>query len=117
MEAAQFFSFFDMPFHPLSPSVSSRLMAGEKLMLVEHRVKKGHSAIGDCHENEQLTLILSGKVRFAVNGEVRVLERGDSILIPPGVIHDIEVLEESVVIEVFSPPRTEWVQKLQSQNR
>jgi len=113
---AQFFSFSSMPFQPLYNNVSSRLMAGEKLMFVEHRVKKGHTATGDKHENEQLTLILSGSLKVTIGKESHVLKNGDAVLIPSNVVHNIEVLEDSVVIEVFSPPRKEWLNRMLERN-
>lgn len=81
-------------------------------MFVEHRVKKGHVAKGDTHENEQLTLVLSGQLKISVEGHTRVLGKGEAVLIPSHILHDVEVLEDSVVIEVFSPPRAEWLKKL-----
>ncbi len=111
METAQFFSFFNMPFHPLNANVSSRIISGEKLMFVEHRVKKGHTALGDSHVNEQLTMVLSGAVRFTIGKESYLLKEGDALLIPSNVKHNCEVLEDSMIIEVFSPPRKEWLPK------
>lgn len=108
-KSAQFFSFSGMPFRPLNEKVSSRIMTGEKLMFVEHKVKKGHVAIDDSHENEQLTLVLSGSLRMTIGKESHVLKKGDAVLIASHVVHNVEVLEDSVVIEVFSPPRKEWL--------
>ncbi len=108
MEEAKYFSFSELPFNPLNEKVSSRFMAGEHLMYVEHRAKKGHIAVNDQHVNEQLSLIVSGSLRVATGGKVYLLKPGDAILIPSNVVHTVEVLEDSVVIEVFSPPRKEW---------
>ena len=114
MMEPQFISFFDSPFAPLNPNVSSRAMAGEKLMLVEHQAKKGHFAKGDQHPNEQLTLVLSGKIKVTVKGQTRVLSKGDAVIIPSQLPHDVEVIEDCTVIEVFSPPRAEWLSKLKA---
>lgn len=114
MQEAKFFNFFELPLKPLNPHVSSRAMSGDKLMFVEHKVKKGHRAEADCHENEQLTFVLMGELKIVMNGQVKILKAGSAVLIPSNLPHEIEVLEDSVVIEVFSPPRTEWLQKLQS---
>lgn len=112
MESAQFFSFSDLPFRPLNPKVSSRMMVGEELMFVEHRVKKGHRSSQEKHVNEQLTLVLEGHLRFTVEGKVYDLKAGDALLIPSGADHQAEAVEDSKVIEVFSPPRQEWISLL-----
>lgn len=106
---ANFFSFFDMPFQPLNANVSSRMIAGQELMFVEHRVKKGHIAVDDRHVNEQMTLVMRGSIRMTIDGISHLMKPGNAILIPSNVIHTCEVLEDSVVIEVFSPPRKEWL--------
>ncbi len=112
MDSAHFFSFFDLPFRPLGPKVSSRMVAGKELMFVEHRVKKGHRSSQETHESEQLTLVLEGHLRFTTGDKVYELKRGDSLLIPAGVPHQGEAIEDSRVIEVFSPPRQEWTSLL-----
>lgn len=109
MEKAHFFDFGNTSFQPLNATVSSRMIAGAKLMYVEHQVKKGHISLEESHENEQLTLVLRGSLRFTVGDAVHYLKEGDALLIPAHVVHSCEVIEESRVIEVFSPPRREWL--------
>jgi quercetin dioxygenase-like cupin family protein len=117
MGAAQFFSFFDMSFRPLNENVLSRFMAGKGFMFVEHKAKKGHAGADESHINEQLTLILDGHVEFWVENRHYVLKKGDALLIPSGAVHRVRVLEDSSVIEVFSPPRVEWIEKLNGAKR
>ena len=114
MEKPLFFSFFDMPYHFRSEKVSSRSIAGKELMLVEHRVKKGHITAKETHENEQLTLVLSGSLKFTIENHSYFLKKGDALLIPSFIPHDCEVLEDSALIEIFSPPRKEWISSLTS---
>lgn len=111
MDTPHVFSFFSLPYRPINPHVSSRMIAGESLMLVEHRVKKGHKSERESHENEQLTLVLFGHLEFTINGKTHSLRTGEAILIPPFIEHSCEVFIDSVVIEVFSPPRKEWIKK------
>ncbi len=86
-------------------------MAGKELMFVEHKVKKGHVATEEKHQNEQLTLVMHGSIRVTIEHVSHVLKTGDAVLIPSGVVHTVEVLEDSSIIEVFSPPRQEWMAK------
>lgn len=111
MKKPQLFSIFEMPFRPLNEKVSSRIIAGEKLMFAEHRVKKGHVIKDDKHPNEQLTFVLDGHIKITVDGEIYMLKKGNALLIPSKVVHSCEVLEDSIVLEVFSPPRKEWLEK------
>lgn len=78
-------------------------------MFVEHKVKKGHVAIDDQHVNEQFTLVMSGSLKITIEGKTTLLKAGNAVLIPSFVVHSVEVLEDSTVIEVFSPPRKEWL--------
>lgn len=114
MDPALFFSFFDMPFHPLNSHVSSRIISGKQLMFVEHKVKKGHITEEEVHENEQLTLVLQGSLLFLLGEKSYLIKKGEALLIPSRTPHRCEVLEDSSLIEVFSPPRQEW--KLASQS-
>lgn len=109
MKEPQFVSFSELPFRPLNERVSTRLIEGDQLMYVEHRAKKGHRAINDQHVSEQLSLVASGSLRVTIANKVYTLKPGDAIWIPSNVVHTVEVLEDSVVIEVFSPPRNEWL--------
>lgn len=109
MESVSFVPFTKLPFSSLSDTVSSRKVVGESLMFIEHQVKKGHSSLEECHENEQLTFVKKGALRFTVEGQIYFLKEGDLLRISRGVRHRCEALEESLVLEVFSPPRAEWM--------
>lgn len=80
-------------------------------MFVEHRVKKGHKAVDERHVNEQMTLVMKGSIQVTVDGKTHSLKPGNAVLISSNVPHSVEVLEDSVVLEVFSPPRKEWLLK------
>lgn len=108
MTKARFFSFSQLPFVPFKEKVDTRFIAGKNFTFFEHRVKKGHLSGQERHENEQLTWVLQGSLRFTLGDEVSILRAGDMLLIPPDVLHSCEALEESLVIEVFSPSRTDF---------
>lgn len=109
MSEVKYISFFDLPYRPLSDKVASRMITGKGLMFVEHKAKKGHLVVDDKHDNEQLTLVMRGSIRITVEQVSHLLKAGDAVLIPSGVPHTVEVLEDSSVIEVFNPPRSEWM--------
>jgi quercetin dioxygenase-like cupin family protein len=61
------------------------------------------------HPNEQVANVVSGRLRFVVGDEEVVVAAGESISLPGGVPHEVEALEDSLVLDVFSPVREDWV--------
>ena len=65
------------------------------------------------HENEQVAMIMKGALRFRIgddNGEEIVVREGEALHLPSNLPHWAEVLEDSVVLDLFSPPREDWLQ-------
>ena len=63
------------------------------------------------HLNEQVSMVMSGVVLFRVDGRETVVKAGEVIQIPANVPHEIEVLEDALAIDVFSPVRQDWIDK------
>ena len=61
------------------------------------------------HENEQVANVIEGRLRFVVDDEELELGAGESVALPANVPHEVEALEDSLVIDVFSPVREDWV--------
>ena len=61
------------------------------------------------HHHEQVGFVVSGKVKFIINGEGTILEKGDSYAMPGNTEHGMEALEESEVIDTFTPIRKEYL--------
>ena len=61
------------------------------------------------HPHEQVATVLEGRLRFVVGGEEQVVSAGESVFVPSGVPHEVEALEDSLVLDVFSPVRDDWV--------
>ena len=85
------------------------LVHGEKTLMGEFSLTKGAEIPPHAHPHEQTGIMISGKVRFKIGDELFEAEPGDSWCIPGGVEHTAEVLENSVVIEVFSPVREDYL--------
>ncbi|MDO5562042.1 MAG: cupin domain-containing protein [Synergistaceae bacterium] len=81
----------------------------ENLMVVEGTFKKGTFVASHHHPHTQASYVSSGSIRAKVGGETRTLSKGDSILMGPDEPHEIEMLEDSVVIDVFTPMREDFV--------
>jgi quercetin dioxygenase-like cupin family protein len=91
------------------PGVSRKTMtAGEKMMLVEVRLDKDAVVPMHTHPHEQTGYLVSGRLRFELGRESRELGSGDCWMIPGDLPHEVTALEDSVVIDIFSPPREEY---------
>jgi quercetin dioxygenase-like cupin family protein len=86
------------------------LQDGEKIMMVQIRFDKGAIGALHNHPHEQMTFVMRGKVRFTLDGKTSDLATGQSIHIPSNVMHGAEALEETELIDVFSPPREDFRQ-------
>jgi len=88
-----------------------QLVWGEKVMLARLELKTGCVVPQHSHENEQVSMVTSGVIRFWLGEqrEQRDLRAGDVLVIPAHVLHEAEVLEDFTGIDVFTPPRQDWL--------
>ena len=109
-----FFRWDEMKKEKVTDMLERRLITGERMMLAHVYLKKGCIVPRHSHENEQLTYILEGALKFwigeAQNQEI-VVRAGEVLLIPSNVPHKAEALEETLDVDVFSPPRQDWLAK------
>jgi len=87
----------------------STLVHGEKTLMGRFEIAKGSAIPVHAHPHEQTGFLVSGKLRFNVDGEVMDAEPGDSWCLPGNVEHSAEALEDSIIIEVFSPVREDYL--------
>ena len=112
LKAVKFFRWDDMPKEQVTPMLSRRLVTGERMMLAHVYLDKGAVVPRHSHHNEQLTYILEGALHFHIgeNGEEEVIVRaGEVLLIPSNVPHMAIALEDTLDVDVFSPPREDWL--------
>ena len=94
-----------------------RLITGERVMLAHVYLKKGCIVPKHSHENEQITYILEGALRFKLGEdqkEVVVVSAGEVLHIPSNLPHEAEAVEDTLDVDVFSPPRADWLNKTDS---
>jgi quercetin dioxygenase-like cupin family protein len=104
----------DLPREKVTDLLDRRLICGERTMLAHVSLKKGCIVPAHSHHNEQLTYVLEGALRFWLGEDGReevVVHRGEVLVLPPNVRHKGEALEDTVVVDVFSPPRLDWLKK------
>lgn len=80
-----------------------------QLMLVRVRFQKGSVGVKHAHSHRQVSYIESGAFEVEIDGEKRVLKPGDGFYVPPNVVHGAVALEESTIIDVFSPAREDFL--------
>ena len=82
---------------------------GEKTLMGQFHLTKGAIIPPHSHPHEQTGIMISGKLRFVVEGEITDVEAGDSWCLKGDVEHSAEALEDSVIVEVFSPVREDYL--------
>jgi len=104
----------DLPKERLSPLLERRLIWGERVMVSHVYLEKGCVVPRHAHDNEQMTYILEGVLRFWVGedeGETIDVAVGEVLHLPSGVPHRAEALEDTLDVDIFSPPRQDWIEK------
>lgn len=102
----------DLPWEKVTDTISRRLVTSERMMLAQVFLKKGAVVPRHQHENEQLTYILEGALRFTIGeapGRVVTVSAGEVLVLPANVPHEAEALEDTLDVDIFSPPRQDWL--------
>jgi quercetin dioxygenase-like cupin family protein len=109
-----FYRWDDMPKERVTDKLERRLVTGDRMMLAHVYLKKGCVVPRHQHENEQLTYILSGSLHFWIGEDEKeeiTLRAGEVLHIKSMVWHKAEALEDTLDVDVFSPPRQDWLDK------
>ena len=109
-----FYRWDSMKKERVSDMLERRLITGDRMMLAHVYLKKGCIVPKHSHENEQLTYILEGALKFWIGEDAAreiTVRAGEVLLIPSNVPHKAEALEETLDVDVFSPPRQDWLDK------
>jgi unsaturated pyranuronate lyase len=95
----------------LNPLLQRQFVVGQEMMLARVLLKKGCIVPEHSHHNEQITYVLEGALKFWIDGKVIVVNSGEVLTIPPHMPHKAEALLDTVDLDVFSPPRADWINK------
>ncbi len=101
----------DIPLEDLNPLLQRQFVVGEGMMIARVLLKKGCVVPRHSHHNEQLTYILEGALEFDIEGKKIVVRAGEVLCIPPHLPHEAIALEDTVDLDVFNPPREDWINK------
>lgn len=100
-----------VPVEELNPLLGRHFIVGQNMMLARVLMKKGCIVPEHSHVNEQLTYILEGALKFWIDGKEIVVNAGEVLTIPPHMPHRAEALADTVDLDVFNPPRADWINK------
>ena len=106
-----------IPRETVSPMLDRRLITGDAMMLAHVYLKKGCIVTKHQHENEQLTYILEGALKFWIGEDESqevIVRAGEVLHIPSMVFHKAEALEDTLDVDIFDPPRQDWLDKTDS---
>ncbi|HET9947517.1 MAG TPA: cupin domain-containing protein [Longimicrobiales bacterium] len=105
----------DLPRESVTHDIGRRLFTGERMMLAQIYLDRGAVVPRHAHENEQLTWVLEGALRFRIGDEGTpehceiTVSAGEVLFIPSNVPHEVVALEDTLDVDVFSPPRQDWL--------
>lgn len=109
--ALQYIPWSSVPLEDLNPLLQRHFVVGQQIMLARVLLKKGCIVPEHSHANEQLTYILEGALKFRIDGREIVVHAGETLCIPSNMPHQAEALEDTVDLDVFAPPRADWINK------
>ena len=111
-EKAKLHKWDDLQWEELNPDISRKLITGGNVMVAQIFLKKGGIVPKHSHHNEQVTYVLDGALRFLLGedqDEEVIVRRGEVLVIPPNLPHSAQALEDTMDVDVFNPPREDWL--------
>jgi quercetin dioxygenase-like cupin family protein len=109
-----FYRWNDMPKEPVNALLDRRLITGDRVMLAHVYLRKGCVVPRHQHDNEQITYVLEGALHFWIGedeSQELVVGAGEVLHIPSNVWHKAEALSDTLDVDIFSPPREDWLKK------
>ena len=101
----------ELPLDSVNPLFDRQFVVGSHMMVARVLLKKGCVVPMHSHVNEQVTHIQSGVLQFTIDGKEITIRPGEWLVIPPNVPHMAVALEDTVDIDIFTPPREDWINK------
>jgi quercetin dioxygenase-like cupin family protein len=93
----------------MNEKITRRLAVGQNEMIGRLSLKKGAAVPPHKHLSEQITMVISGALKFTIGGKDIIVNAGEVLVIPPNVVHSAVALEDSDDIDAFSPLRLDWL--------
>ena len=109
MAEAQFYRWKDIEVEPMSSTIGRQFVHTEATMLARVLLARGAHVPLHSHVNEQITYVLEGALLFKLDGREITVGAGEVLTIPPGMPHEAFALEDTVDLDIFNPPRQDWI--------
>ena len=93
----------------LNPLFTRQVIHGDTMTVARIHLRKGCSVPEHSHHNEQISMIEQGAIRFVLGGVEKIVRAGEVLRIPPHLPHSAEAIEDCVAVDLFSPPREDWI--------
>jgi quercetin dioxygenase-like cupin family protein len=98
-----------LPEEQLNPRVTRKAIHMKGLTIARLHIQKGAVVPAHSHVHEQIATVEKGALKFTLEGQEQIVMAGESLAIPSGASHGVEALEDTVVVDVFSPCREDWL--------
>src|SRR5258705_12296565 len=95
----------------INATIARQYITGDRVTIARFELKRGGIVPRHEHENEQVSVVLSGTLLFKIDGREITVRAGEVMQIPGQVAHEVEGLEDTLVMDVFSPGRQDWIDK------
>ena len=109
MEASKLHRWKDIAPDQMNPLTTRQYVVGTNTMLARLVLKKGAHVPLHSHIHEQISHVVEGTLEFLLEGKSVIVRAGEILCIPPHVPHAVNSLEDSVVLDIFNPPRQDWI--------
>jgi quercetin dioxygenase-like cupin family protein len=101
----------DIEVEHLSSLIGRQLIVGTNVMVARILLKKGARVPLHSHHNEQVSYVLEGLMKFFLDNREVIVSAGEVLCIPPNMPHEAIALEDTVDLDIFNPPRQDWIDK------
>jgi quercetin dioxygenase-like cupin family protein len=101
----------DIEPEPLNPLITRQYVVGTNVMLARIVLKKGAQVPVHHHFHEQISHVVAGALSFMIDGKQVAVRAGEILTIPPNIPHQVIALEDSVALDIFNPPRQDWIDR------
>ncbi|MGA3223782.1 MAG: cupin domain-containing protein [Acidobacteriaceae bacterium] len=99
----------DIAVESLNPTIGRQMIVGTNVMVARILLMRGARVPLHSHHNEQVSYVLEGALNFLINGRELTVSAGEVLCIPPHMPHEAVALEDTVSVDIFHPPRQDWI--------
>jgi quercetin dioxygenase-like cupin family protein len=109
MQESKHSRWIDIKPEPLNALITRQYVVGTNVMLARIVLKKGAHVPMHRHFHEQISHMVEGALKFTVDGKEVIVRAGEILCIPPDLPHEVVALEDSLALDIFNPPRQDWI--------